>query len=119
MLFASTKKSQSQSKARMLAARPTRLAIEEPIDAGGGNWRITVPLKPKKWAAWVLRVPAGATKTFELDPLGKFVWDACDGKTAVRQIIRKLAKHYNLNAREAEVATTTFLRTLASRGLIG
>ena len=58
-------------------------------------------------------------KTFELDELGKFVWDACDAKTSVRQIIRKLAKRYNLNDREAEVATVAFLKTLTSKGLIG
>jgi hypothetical protein len=58
-------------------------------------------------------------KTFELDELGKFVWDACDGKTAVRQIIRRLAERYNLNQREAEVATVAFLQTLTRKGLIG
>jgi hypothetical protein len=58
-------------------------------------------------------------KTFELDELGKFVWDTCDGKTAVRQIIRRLADRYNLNDREAEVATVAFLRTLTRKGLVG
>ena len=64
-------------------------------------------------------MPAGATKTFELDPLGLFVWQACDGKTPVRQVIKRLARHYNLNEREAEVSTLAFLRTLMRKGLIG
>jgi hypothetical protein len=120
MIFKSRKSSPGKAtKAQMLGARPLRLVDVEPKEIRDGAWRLTVPLKPAKWAAWVLRVPDGATKTFELDPLGKFVWDACDGRTPVRQIIRKLAKHYNLNDRAAEVATTTFLHTLAKKSLIG
>ncbi|MEO6435978.1 MAG: PqqD family protein, partial [Tepidisphaeraceae bacterium] len=94
--------------------------------AGGGKWTLTIPLRSAArgtggagWASRILRVPEWATKTFELDELGKFVWDACDGETTVAQLIRRLAKQYNLNEREAEVATLAFLNTLARRGLIG
>jgi hypothetical protein len=95
-----------------------RTTDASPKEISDGVWRVTVPMKPAKWAAWVLRVPDGARKTFELDALGKFVWDACDGRTTVRQIIRRLAKQYSLNEREADVATTAFLNTLARKGLI-
>jgi len=78
-----------------------------------------VPVRPTRWASMLLRVPGGMKKTFELDKLGKFVWDECDGKTSVRQIIRRLARRYNLNEREAEVATVAFLHTLTRKGLIG
>lgn len=107
------------NKSHMLAAKPVRSpeAKEETVSATA--WRLTVPLRPRKWAKLVLRVPRELTRTFELDELGKFVWDACDGKTSVRQIIRKLAKRYNLNEREAEVSTVAFLQTLTKRGLIG
>ena len=105
----------------MLAARPVRAprAIEK--EAGPGKWNISVDVHPTRWASLLLRVPSsgGMKKTFELDELGKFVWDACDAKTSVRQIIRNLAKRYNLNDREAEVATVAFLKTLTSKGLIG
>jgi hypothetical protein len=87
---------------------------------GPASWQVTVSLQPTQWAKFVLRAPAGGVKkSFELDELGKFVWDACDGKTAVRHIIRKLAERYNLNQREAEVATVAFLQTLTRKGLIG
>ena len=120
MIFKSRKSSPGKAtKAQMLGARPLRLVDVEPKEIRDGTWRLTVPLKPAKWAAWVLRVPDGATKTFELDPLGKFVWDACDGRTPVRQIIRKLADRYNLNQREAEVATVAFLQMLTRKGLVG
>ena len=107
------------TKAQMLAARPARLVDAEPVAVNETSWRLTVPLATAGWVGRVLRMPAGATKTFELDPLGKFVWDSCDGKASVRQVIARLAKRYNLNEREAEVATVAFLHTLVKKGLIG
>jgi hypothetical protein len=107
------------SKSQMLSAKPTRLSEAPPEQLADNKWHLKVPIRPSRMAGWILRVPSNATKTFELDPLGLFVWEACDGKTAVRQIIRKLAKRYNLNQREAEVATVQFLHTLAKKGLIG
>ena len=107
------------TKADMLAARPVRAdgAIEK--STGPGKWELTVSLKPTRWAGLLLRLPGGGIKkTFELDELGKQVWDACDGRTSVRQIILKLAKRYNLNEREAEVATVAFLHTLTRKGLV-
>jgi hypothetical protein len=104
---------------QMLASRPVKLVEAEPQPEGEGKWRVAVPLRPRRWAGWFLRVPAGATKTFELDALGKLVWDACDGKTSVQQVIKRLATRYNLNVREAQVATLTFLQTLVRKGLVG
>lgn len=102
-----------------LAARPLRLFDAEPAETSAGHWRLTVPLKPAGWAARILRVPQTITKTFELDELGKLVWDRCDGKTTIRDVIGALASRYDLNEREAEVATIAFLRTLMRKGLIG
>jgi hypothetical protein len=108
--------------AQMLAARPLRLSADPPTEHGPGQWRITVPLRPARWASRLLRgggTTRNLTKTFELDELGKLVWDACDGKISVKQIIRQLAARYHLNEREAQVATVAFLRTLMRKGLIG
>lgn len=107
------------TKADVLAARPLRLSDAPPEPAGEGKWRIKVPIKPGRIAGFLLRVSAETTKTFELDALGLLVWENCDGKTPVRQLIRKLAARYNLNEREAEVATVQFLYTLAKKGLVG
>jgi hypothetical protein len=113
------KKPPKPTKTDMLAAKPQRATSAEEKSVAPGKWQLTVPVQPSRWASLVLRVPSkGLSKTFELDELGKFVWDACDGKSSVRQVIRKLAKQYNLNQREAEVATVAFLKTLTSRGLV-
>jgi len=100
-----------------LSARPVRSASAELTrrDEGGV---VSVPARPPRWAGWLLRLPAAARKRFELDPIGLFVWDQCDGKTSVRGIIHHLARRYQLTPREAEVATRQFLHTLARKGLI-
>ena len=118
MLFRTRKKPQLTIE-QTLAARPVRLVEAEAKEAGDGKWTLAVPLRPARWAGWFLRVPGGATKTFELDPLGLLVWENCDGKTRVDQVIRRLSDRYNLNVREAQVATLTFLQTLVRKGLVG
>ena len=107
------------TKSQMLSAKPLRLSEAQPQQISDSKFHVTVELQPTRLARWLMRMPAGATKTFELDPLGLFVWQACDGKTPVRQVIKRLARHYNLNEREAEVATVAFLHTLTRKGLLG
>mgnify|MGYP000490781525 CR=1 FL=1 len=107
------------SREEALAARPFRAveaALEETADGGG---RLTVEVRTTRTGRWFLRLPSQMKKTFEMDEMGLMVWRLCDGKTSVQQIIRKLAKRYNLNLREAEVPTVTFLRTLVKKGLVG
>jgi hypothetical protein len=105
------------SRQQQLSARPQRredATLESTSDGGG---KVTVPLRARR--GWILRMPEGATKTFELDAMGLFVWKACDGKTSVQQVIRRLGKRYNLSLRESEVSTIAFLHMLAKKGLIG
>ena len=104
-----------------LSARPKRLIEAVPREKSNGGATLTIPLPRARarWANWLLRVPDGATKTFELDAIGLFVWQSCDGRTSVRTIVENLAKQYNLNLREAEVPTVQFLQTLMRKGLIG
>ena len=112
------KKRPSFTRQQQLSAKPVQL-VEGALTETEGGAKLKVEIKPRKLAGFFLRLPAGTIKTFELDPLGLFVWNSCDGKTSVQQIIRRLAKRYNLNLREAEVPTVTFLQTLTKKGLIG
>jgi hypothetical protein len=101
-----------------LSAKPEKLVEGELVEADGGA-KLKVPLRQTRWSGWLFQLPEGASKTFELDPMGLLVWKSCDGKNSVQQIIRLLAKRYNLNLREAEVPTLSFLRTLVRKGLVG
>ena len=106
------------SREQALAARPLRLPSARFEESSTGA-RLKVPMRAPKWGGWLLRFPDGATKTFELDSVGVFVWECCDGSTSVKQIILRLAKRYELNLREAEVSSLAFLQLLAKKGLIG
>jgi hypothetical protein len=59
-----------------------------------------------------------AKRKIELDEVGSFVWEMCDGRTPVHEMIARLAAQYKLNRREAEVSLTTFVKTLAGKGLV-
>ena len=104
---------------RVLGAKPLRLFDAMPQSVAAGRWRLTVPVQPKTWMTFLARRPVGLTKTFELDDIGKAVWESCDGNTSVRAVITELADRYHLNAREVEVATLAFLKTLVQKGLVG
>lgn len=107
------------SREEALAAKPLVAVDAKILRDESGSIKLLVPLKSPRWASWFFRLPEGSTKTFELDEIGAMVWECCNGKNSVQQIIRKLAGQYNLNLREAEVATIKFLQTLTRKGLIG
>ena len=104
-----------------LAAKPVPAvrATLAPKPDGGGT--LTVPLRRELLGFWgrLFGVPEGATKTFELDAVGRFVWEQIDGRTSVRELARRLGERFHLDARVAEVSTAQFLHTLTRRGLIG
>ena len=103
----------------VLDAKPLRLFDTMPQSVADGRWKLTVPVQPRTWMTFLARRPVGLTKTFELDDIGKSVWESCDGHTSVRAVITELAGRYRLNAREVEVATLAFLKTLVQKGLVG
>jgi hypothetical protein len=119
-MFRLRRRTPGLTRQQQLSAKPLRLVSGTLADAADGGARLTVPLQARRgWAGLLLRVPAGATKTFEFDALGRLVWDACDGQTTVRQMARTLAKRHGVSDREAQVAVEAFLTTLARRGLVG
>ena len=111
--------SQSPAARRVLDVKPLRLFDDEPQPVAVGQWRLTVRLKQTSWMTLFVRKPLGVTKTFQLDDIGRAVWESCDGNTTVRDIITRLAECQRLNVREVEVATLAFLKTLVQKGLVG
>jgi hypothetical protein len=57
-------------------------------------------------------------RSFGLDVLGREVYEACDGRTKVKEIIHGFAKTHRVSLSEAEVSVTTFLKTLMTKGLV-
>ncbi|HLL88942.1 MAG TPA: PqqD family protein [Tepidisphaeraceae bacterium] len=101
-----------------LAAKPARMAEAEVEPKDDGGAAVRVRLRKARFLGRLIRMPEGATKTFEFDPIGRLVWDACDGKTSVRKIIRAVASHCRISEREAQVSTVAFLQMLTRKGLV-
>ncbi len=102
---------------RALAGRPEHLPVIASKEEGDGELRVTVRLQTKRWQRWV-GVPERLERDFVLDPYGREVYDACDGKRNVRAIVGDFAKSHHISVAEAERAVTTYLKTLMTKGLV-
>ncbi len=118
MLF--WKKKPKLTREQSLNARPLRnpgVRVERDID---GVATLYVPFRTAGLAATLCRwfkVPPSDAK-FELDEVGTFVWDMCDGSLPVREMSDRLIDQYKLTRKEGEAALTIFLRNLVRRGLV-
>ena len=107
------------TRQQALAAKPVQLAKCTVAETPDGGAKLKVPLKPTRIAGTVLAhagrldqdLRAGGDRLLRLEQ--------CDGKTSVQQIIRRLARQYNMSLRETEVSTVAFLQTLVRKGLVG
>lgn len=113
----------SLPRGEMLALRPVRTASvtwEPKADPDAPGVQITVPRREDKVGQILSRLfQIPATKTIELDEFGAAVWEKCDGRHSVEQLVTFTATAYKLNRRQAEVSVVSFMRMLAQRRLIG
>lgn len=54
-------------------------------------------------------------KQVELEPIGAFVWNLCDGKRTVQGITEALQREFKITKVEAEASLLAFLDTLMKR----
>ncbi len=112
------------SRSEALACKPIRNQDVQEASSEEGKTLLTYPLqlKPlfadvaKRFGMW--KDGHAPLKRLELDEMGSFVWEMIDGNTTVRKISTRFAEKYKILPREAEVATTSFLKDLGKRGLI-
>jgi hypothetical protein len=100
-----------------LACRPVCVPPSAREDLGCGGVKLVVRVQAPRLVRWF----AGrqmADRTFDLDSLGREVYDECDGRTEVKAIVRRFAVRHKVSPAEAEISVTEFLRTLMSRGLV-
>lgn len=102
-----------------LSARPVLNSLVKLERGQDGNTILQVPRRDgglvRSVSRWFHLPPY---KRIALDELGTFVIELCDGRHTVREMVRRFAREFRLNEREAEVGITTFLRTLARRSVI-
>lgn len=102
------------------AATIPRLANQvEPVRTDSGALRLRGPLLRRsafaRGMAWLLRLPARFE--VELDDIGTFVVERCDGRT-LDFIADEVAAHLRLSRREAETALADFCAMLVHRRLL-
>ena len=74
------------------------------------NWKITILSK-------LFYIPK--ERKITLDEVGSEVWQMCNGRTTVAQMIDGLSRKYQLNRKEAEVSLLSYLKTLGQKRFIG
>lgn len=105
-----------------LTLRPGRNSLLTWEKRESGETLLTVPQNRKigpitrQMAKW-LRAPT--ERHVELDEVGGFVWELCDGAHTIESIVQKTGKQYKMSRREAEVSVTMFLQMLHERNFIG
>ena len=117
-------KTRGLTRAQALACTPIKNIRVKATRLDTGEVLLTYPITIRPWIRTLARrfgkdVNRVQLKKLQLDELGTAVWDLMDGKRSVRQIIKRFIKKYHLQAKEAEVSVTRFIKMLGKRGLIG
>lgn len=105
----------------MRKARPVRNPLVESEIASDGAVLLRVPTAelPRSFVgifAKAAKLPQ--TRSFELEPIGAYVWHLCDGKTTFEGISQKLRDEHKMNRRDADAALSAFLEMLSQRRLV-
>ena len=104
----------------MLSSKPARNEALEWEKNDDGEVRITVTRQD----TWKVRLISKVfyiprKRKITLDEVGSEVWQMCNGRTTVAQMIEGLSDKYQLNRKEAEVSLLAYLKTLAQKRFVG
>ena len=105
------------SRKAAMQGRPMQIPPVKTETRDNGGALITVMLDSPRWVRFI----GGKSKvqrSYGLDRFGMQVYEACDGKTSVRRIVKRFAADNGLGSAEAELAVSRFLKTLMAKGLI-
>ena len=115
-----TKKKPRLTREAMLESRPARNELLEWEKTEAGEVRITVT-RQETWKTRLLSklfyIPE--KRTITLDEVGAQVWQMCDGRNSVADMIEGLRDRYKLDRKEAEVSLLSYLKTLGQKRFIG
>lgn len=111
---------EGRSWKRMLQARLVRNAAVRVEPAADD--RVTIHVKTAKPRfmvpplSWI--VPVRRERVVRLDRLGTQIWNLCDGRKTVEEVVDAFAARHRLTFHEAKVAVTGYAKTLIQRGLL-
>jgi hypothetical protein len=105
------------SKEHAMKSKPEKLPVIK-TEEKDQKLYVTVELMRSRWQR-LLGADDTCQRTFGLDSYGQSVYRACDGKTSVKQMIKKFSRSHNISQAESELSVSMFLKTLMSKGLVG
>ena len=97
-------------------ARPVRLAAAS-TEEKDGKLHVTVEYNRPVWQR-ALGAVGKYKRTYALDDYGREVYEYCDGKSSTAKLARKFSARHSISRPEAELAVTSFLKTLMGKGLV-
>lgn len=105
----------------MLQARPLKNeAAKQEERSGGDALLLSIRRKKPRYLvpplSWVIRI--NRTHRFQLDRLGAWVWNLCDGKRRVEEITDEFAARFQLSFHEARISVTSYVKDLTQRGAL-
>ena len=104
----------------MLRATPVRNTAAETVQHGPDELSLSVKTKRPRYMvpplSWI--VPMKPTRTVRLDRVGMQIWNLCDGRRTVEEIVDEFAELHRLTFHEARVAVTGYMRQLVQRGVL-
>ncbi|HUX03266.1 MAG: PqqD family protein [Phycisphaerae bacterium] len=113
-------KQSALTRSDLLDAVPVRNEKVSVEKGSGGGLVLGVPLRER----WYMKPPIGWVMPFSrrrrvaLDRLGMAVWETCDGRRTVEEVVEAFAARHHLTFHEARVSVEQFLRELVRRGLV-
>ena len=104
---------------QVLLSRPIRNESLPTEPGEDGSLKIVIERRREWWVKVLSAVlPIPKRRPIELDPLGREVWELCDGEHTLREMIRIFQERHKLSRAEAEWSLRTYLRDLAKRRLV-
>jgi len=105
------------SRTAAMTARPVQ-APPVKTERKDDKLYVTVQFERPGWQR-MLGADRFCRKTFGLDTYGEEVYEACNGKTTVKHIVKKFSKKHHLSTQEASLSVSKFMKTLMMKGLVG
>ena len=102
---------ESAGTVNLLELKPVQNAEASP-NADGTVSLLVPKFQGRFLSRWLVPYLAKPHVHLKLDPLGTFFWNACDGKTSVRDIAGKMGAHFGQDSEAMLDRINTFLRRL-------
>jgi hypothetical protein len=105
---------------QVLRSRPVRNQGVTTEETDEGGLRVIAARREAWWVRLLnLVLPIPRERVFELDEVGREIWQLCDGERTLEELIGAFVDRHKLTRAEAEWSLRTYLRDLGKRGLVG